>query len=233
MAKKTFDGITNEHALEEYEHFRAVWRTRAFRQFREENRERVKQDLQTKLGQISQKSKKERNEVEPAWLNLPFDGAMDEALKREFCKTDEWAQVLKHLRVFEPRELAINYDFGGNLFDGKFLDLRINLTFSKERIMAEFESILNEMHPKVKRPPTPTRGLGKMDQEKIDLMFRAFELVEDYRDGGKNDHQSILQATLQLNTEADGPLEDPPASDKRYQQVMRWHQKVKGIIGNM
>jgi hypothetical protein len=106
----------------------------------------------------------------------------------------------------------------------------VDLTFSKERIRAEFEHyILNKLHPKVQRPPTPDRGDGiPKDPNEIDQMCRAYNLVEEHLAKGLNEHESVLHATLRLYTNKRKPrLEYPPSNDKRYQQVKRWHRRLK------
>jgi hypothetical protein len=233
--KETFASIREKQGLRDYLAFEAVWHTRTFKQFCQKNRDRVTGELSTRLREISRKPRQERSELEQAWQELPFGEVLNETLRSEFLKTYKGKQVLSRLEVFEWRERAISYSSKEkNLLMGKLLELRINLTFPKERIRAEFEHMLNEMHPKVERPPTPTRGGGVMKPGDIERMYQAYGLVEARLAQGENISQSVLQATLQIYTKARQPrLKKPSVEDPRYQQVLRWHQKVKDIIGDL
>jgi hypothetical protein len=155
----------------------------------------------------------------------------DEDLKSDFLQTPKGRQVMSRLKGLKPHEMAISWD--RKLLAEKFLSLRINLTFPKERIRAEFEDILNEVHPRVKRT-IPPRGAAIMELDDIKLMYRAYNLVEEFLAQGNNEHQSIHEATLKLYTKVRRPrLANPPAEDRRYQQVRRWHEKAKRIINDL
>lgn len=225
---KTYDQIINKGALRNYEAFEAIWHTRAFRQFCEQNKSRVKEDLESRLQALSQKSAKDREVYEQAWIELPFDEVLAEALRSAFVSTFAGKQVMGRLKGLDVHEGAIGYD--KELLAGKYLRMHIDLTKPKILIMAWFKHIIDKEHPKVERLPTPPRGAAIRDPDKIDTMFRAYDLVEEHLSRGENIHQSVLKATLQLYTKVRQPRLKTPVEDKRYQTVLRLHERAKKII---
>lgn len=229
---KTYEQIINESALRHYEAFEAIWHTRLFRQFCEQEKSRIKEDLESRLQTLSQKSAKDREVYEQALLELSFDEALNEALRSAFLGTFSGKQVMARLPGLDFHEGAIGG--GRELLVGQYLLLHINLARPKNLIKAEFENILDKMHPCVKQLSHPPRGGAIRNPDEIDTMFRAYDLVEEHLAKGDNNHQSVLAATLQLYTKVRLPrLKNPPAEDKRYQQVFRWHKRAKEIIPNL
>lgn len=231
--QKTYQSIMNELALKNYLAYKAVWLTRTFRKFCQENQEQVKEKLETRLREISQKSKKERDNIEQIWLDISFDKEMDKTLREAFLNTFEGKQVLAKLKVCEIRDGAISYD--RKLIAERYLSIRsIDLTLPKKEIRAEFEHILNKMHPQVKRPQTVPRGAAKMDKANIDLMLRTYKLVENFLDQGENYSQSLIMAAKDIFSKARAIRISPnPIEDKRYRQVKYWHERVKDLIGDL
>jgi hypothetical protein len=290
MSDRTFEGLMIEMALRYYEAEEAIFHTKAFRQFCQTDRDRIKKELEDLIQIIAQKKKRNRKPYEQIllenasvqsisqkpesdrtdfekWLlkspfNNMFEYELHEELKAAFRKTTQYDNILSKLnphsvRDLFPKECAISYDhklhrgiihhYNPQLrpwerlpdepidsFIECFLLLRLNLMFPKKQILAEFNHILNEWHDKVKQRDRPPRRTNIMSVEGIELMYRAYDLVEEYLVRGENKNQSVLQATLQLFTKKRKPhLENPPYTDKRYQQVKRWHQKAKDCIGEL
>jgi hypothetical protein len=244
MSKTTFDKIRWKWALRFYEAEQAIWHTRAFQQFCRKERNQVKKELEGRLQAFAKKPESAREIYEQALLETPFEEALQEALKSAFLRTNKANDIQSRLdsRGLAPHETAIYFNRklhlgpeGGEHHQGgeQFIELRIDLTFPKERIRAEFEPILNEWHPRVKQRPRPPRGTKIMDLDEIDLMYRAYDLVEANLSQGETKEQSVIKATQALYSKARAIRLDPPAEDKRYQQVLRWHEKVNEIIGDL
>ncbi|MFZ5451384.1 MAG: hypothetical protein ACOZF2_05875 [Thermodesulfobacteriota bacterium] len=213
MPKITFDMIKTVWGLRFYEAMQAIWHTRAFQQFCQTDREQVIKDLRDRLKTFSQKPKNAREKYEQEWLELPFEEALEEALKSAFLETLKAQQVMSRLEGLDAHKTAIYCE--RKLFDEKYISLRIDLTYPKERLRAEFESILSEWHHCVERPSTPRRGAAVMDTDEIERMFQAYALVEEHLAQEEGVHQSVLQATIKLYTKKRRPsLKNPPASDK-------------------
>jgi hypothetical protein len=139
-----------------------------------------------------------------------------------FLQTFEGGEVAWALGL-KPREMAIHMD--PRLNEG-ILTIHINLHYSKERLREEFALILEDYHHLVKRGATPVRGEAILKKDKIDLMYRAYDLVEKYE--GK-----YLQVTWELFPETNGKqpkFDETCDTDNKLQQVKRWHQKVKNRI---
>ena len=240
MPKTTYNMITREWVLRHHEAYEAIWRTRAFRQFCKRDKDRVKKQVEDRRYALSQKPKEDREANEPAWLDLPFDEAVDMALRSAFLETNE-AQIIqdrldsKGLGLHRGA-IAVNPKLiPGPQAGEQYISFLVDLAFPKERLRAEFEHILDEWYPRVQRPPVSPRGAKIfLNTDDIDRMYRVYDLVEEHLAQGDTRHESVLKATIQFYTKVRRPrLETPPASDKRYQQVMRWHQKVKDLIGEL
>ncbi|MCL6622874.1 MAG: hypothetical protein K6T55_12365 [Syntrophobacterales bacterium] len=212
-----------QKGLKNRERFKLMWRTRAFKRFCQENRERVREELDARLREYAQKPEAERERHEQAWLDMSPEKALDEALKAAFAGSWQGEQVMAALGIAEAQKRAISCD--PNLEAGKYLYLRIDLTMPKERIRVEFERCLAEFYPLVERPPIPPRGQAIMEPDEQDMMFKAYDLVEQ---------RGVLQATWELFPETKGryPHNDL-ATDARRQQVIRWHAKVNRSIADL
>jgi len=228
-SEKTLRRIKYEAGLKKYIAWEALWKTKAYRDFCQRDQDRVEKELAAELREISQKPENEREDYELQRLKWDHDTALNDALQRAFVSSFEGQNVMRQLKEFEFKKLAISCS--RELVAGKYLSCSIDLTFSKKQIRAEFENILKKKHRPGKRPP---RGAAIMGLDEINHMFRAYNLVENFLGQGESYHQGVLKATWQLYTKARRPrLKNPPAEDKRYQQVLRWHKKMKNHIGDL
>jgi hypothetical protein len=133
------------------------------------------------------------------------EGEIDPALER-LCAIGEAFQSLP------PSAILVIPRFR----EGRYLDVRIDLSKSKEALRAEFEEILRIQHGWVEHPKTPRGKKWPESKEEIDQIFHAFDVVEKH--GGK-----YLEATRELFPDPYDKYE----ADKNLQQVKRWHEKVK------
>jgi hypothetical protein len=126
-------------------------------------------------------------------------------------------------------------DFSRNLEDDRYLYLRVDLFKGKRYIQELFSAILNRYHSKANRPPA-TRGDNLYTEEQMDLMIRAFQLVEK--------HKGIHEAMWEMYPHTNGKYlyrQDPSEAkddegvdidelDKSYASVQRWHLKIKNFL---
>ncbi|MBM4284362.1 MAG: hypothetical protein FJ128_03805 [Deltaproteobacteria bacterium] len=210
-------------AIRNREKWLAMWRTRAFRDFCEANREEVQAELEARLQEYAEKP--EREIYEQAWLDMPPEHALEQAFRTAFVGSYEGEQVMGALGLGELQKGPVSY--GSELFAGKYLDLTVDLTFPIKRLMAEFEEAIKTMRLKVERPETPPRGGGILNKDEMDRMFEAYDLIE-------NEGLNFTKATWRLFPETEGKQ---PTYDFDTQaclkQVKRWHERVKALIGDL
>jgi len=286
--RTTFIKIRREWALRHYEVEQAIWHTQAFKQFCENNKDRVIKELEDRRQyekEIYEQALLYESLHEQAWLELPeldwFDEALrmaflnemednhlrgaflrmfsyeelklrldkllpqielssdevlDSGLRSAFMKTVQFDHIfVRYQDHLFPHEMAIWFD--RKLYPGvhgievieKYLNLRLDLSFSKERLKAEFDYILDEWHHKVKQRPRPHRGAEIMEVEEIGLMYRVYELVEEQLAVGKRLQESMFMATKQLyGMERLARLGNPYAK-----QVKKLYTRAKKNIGDM
>ncbi|MGO9620769.1 MAG: hypothetical protein ACLPT6_05120 [Desulfobaccales bacterium] len=239
MPKTTYNMMTREWGLRHHEVYEAIWHTRAFRRFCERTLDRVKQEVADRRSALSQKPAEDREAHEAAWIDLPFDEAVDMALRSAFLETNEAQIIQDRLDLMglgmHRGAIAVNPKLiPGPQAGEQYISLLVDLAFPKEHLRTEFEHILDEWRPRVQQPPAPPRGTAIMEMTDINLMYRAYDLVEEHLAQGDTRHESVLKATLQFYTRTRRPrLKEPPVNDKRYQQVKRLHDRVKSIIGDL
>jgi hypothetical protein len=196
LPKNPYQPYMLKDALHNHLAFKAVWLTKAFKDFSLANQVRYPDEA---------------------------------SLRSAFIGTPEGQEVLAVLEVFELREMAISYD--RELYQGKYLTIRVDLSFPKNRILAEFQRILNEKHLTINRPP---RGEKLRTKAEINQMLRAYELVEDFMAQGESYHQALIKTAVALFSKTRSiRLADPPSVDRRYQQIRRWHQTLKNRLGTL
>lgn len=169
-------------------------------------------------------------------IELSSDEVLDSGLRSAFMKTVQFDHIfVRYQDHLFPHEMAIWFD--RKLYPGvhgievieKYLNLRLDLSFSKERLKAEFDYILDEWHHKVKQRPRPHRGAEIMEVEEIGLMYRVYELVEEQLAVGKRLQESMFMATKQLyGMERLARLGNPYAK-----QVKKLYTRAKKNIGDM
>jgi hypothetical protein len=141
-----------------------------------------------------------------------------------FLGTSEGEMVAETIDYPTVKQRDISVD--PRLKQDRYLEIRLDLTRSKERLRAEFEAILNENHDRVKRPPV-LRGKAKLDLDKIDFLCSIYDLVERH-------NGSLLRATWEYYPETKNTQTyEDEVTDKYYQQIKRWHEKIKSIIGDL
>ena len=94
-----FERIIDNRALRHHEAEQAIWHTKAFRQFCQSDKDRVKKDLDARLQTFAQKPESDREIYEQGWLETPPDEALGEALKRPFSKRNSMSIYFPGLAV--------------------------------------------------------------------------------------------------------------------------------------
>ncbi len=141
------------------------------------------------------------------------DGEIDFTLQRLFAIAEAFHSPSAPAISVTPR-----------FHKGRYLDVCIDLSKSKEALRASFEEILSMHHGWVEHPRTPRGEKWPDSIEEINRIFHAYDVVEKH--GG-----NYLKATWELFPETNGEQAYIDSeTDRNLQQVKRWHKKVKRRI---
>jgi len=127
-------------------------------------------------------------------------------------------------RGLEPKQRAISYN--KIIQYGKFLEMRIDLTASKEQLRQEFEWILTRNHSKVEQS-LATKGPKLLNFDEIDEAIKYFKLVKKYNGNFLKSMRELFPETKDINPSYDEEI------NKLYQKLRRLYLRVEADINSL
>jgi hypothetical protein len=138
----------------------------------------------------------------------------------KFLNTFEGEDIANKLNLseFVTRAVSSYIDVDGSLY------LRVDTSRSKNDIKSEIDFILNEKLPKER--PMPPRGEGVKDIDKLNRMFKAYDLIERYKSPERAMHE-IFPETKNEKTYLER------LTNTKYLNICNWHKMIQKKLNNL